>query len=126
MMNTRTENIEGNIYCAYCGKELRSLHHSVFPHSPLICTCEMAKEELELYNKLRILYNYPLANDLIEKKVNLYRNQLLGITPPQTTYGITNVLPLAGSSMYGSTINTDYGKGPDNIAITAVNGGDLS
>lgn len=81
-MNTRTENINCYTYCAYCGKELRNLNYAVYPNQPILCNCEKAKEELELYEKLKELYNTPLAESLIEKKVKIYRNKLLGINEP--------------------------------------------
>ena len=52
------------------------------PEPPTICNCEKAKEELDLYDKLRKLYNAPLAESLIDKKVQKYRNELLGIKEP--------------------------------------------
>lgn len=81
-MNTRTEVISGYTYCAYCGKELKNPHYSMTPEPPTICNCEKAKEELDLYKKLRELYNTPLAEILIDKKVQKYRNELLGIKEP--------------------------------------------
>lgn len=83
-MNTRTENINGHVYCAYCGKLLKDHNFSVYPEPPMICNCEKAQEESELYKKLKDLYNYPLADNLIEKKVENYRNELLGIKPTIT------------------------------------------
>ena len=80
-MNTRTEDINGYVYCAYCGKLLRDPNYGIYPEPPLICDCEKAKEELELYDKLKNLYNHPLADSLIDKKVNNYRKELLGIKP---------------------------------------------
>ena len=81
-MDTRTENINGYVYCAYCGKLLKEYSNfSICPEPSLICDCEKAKEELELYKKLKDLYNYPLADNLVEIKVNNYRNELLGIKP---------------------------------------------
>lgn len=80
-MNTRTEDINGYVYCAYCGKLLRDPNYGIYPEPPLICDCEKAKEELELYDKLKNLYNHPLADNLIEIKVADYRNKLLGIKP---------------------------------------------
>ena len=85
-MNTRTEVISGYTYCAYCGKELKNPHYGMCPEPPTICNCEKAKEELDLYDKLRSLYNAPLAESLIEKKVEKYRNQLLGIKEPTYYY----------------------------------------
>lgn len=93
-MNTRTEVINGYTYCAYCGKELGD------PYSvtrSTICDCEKAKEELNLYKKLRDLYNAPLAENLIDKKVQKYRNELLGIKEPTYAYA-TNVTPLTSHS----------------------------
>lgn len=80
-MNTRTEDINGYVYCAYCGKLLRDANYGIYPEPPLICDCEKAKEELELYDKLKNLYKYPLADSLIEIKVADYKNKLLGIKP---------------------------------------------
>lgn len=83
-MNTRTEVISGYTYCAYCGKELKNSHYGIYPEPPTICNCEKAKEELALYDKLKNLYNAPLAESLIDKKVQKYRNELLGIK--ESTY----------------------------------------
>lgn len=80
-MNTRTEDINGYVYCAYCGKLLRDPNYGIYPEPLLICDCEKAKEELELYDKLKNLYNHPLADSLIEIKVADYKNKLLGIKP---------------------------------------------
>lgn len=80
-MNSRTEDINGYVYCAYCGKLLRDSNCGIYPEPPLICDCEKAKEELELYDKLKNLYKHPLADSLIEIKVADYRNKLLGIKP---------------------------------------------
>lgn len=92
-MNTRTEVINGYTYCAYCGKELKNPHLCTALYSSTICDCEKAKEELDLYEKLRDLYNAPLAESLIDKKVQKYRNKLLGIKEPTYAYA-TNVTPL--------------------------------
>lgn len=92
-MDTRTEVINGYTYCAYCGKELENPHVGMCPKLPTICDCEKAKEELDLYKKLRDLYNAPLAESLIDKKVQIYRNKLLGIKEPIYAYA-TNVTPL--------------------------------
>ena len=81
-MNTRIEVINGYTYCAYCGRELKNPHYGICPEPPMICNCELAKEELNLYTKLKELYNSPLAESLIEKKVQKYRNELLGIKEP--------------------------------------------
>ena len=81
-MNTRTEIISGYTYCAYCGKELKNPHYGMCPEPPTICNCEKAKEELDLYKRLKDLYNAPLAESLIDKKVQKYRNELLGIREP--------------------------------------------
>lgn len=81
-MVTRTEVINGYTYCAYCGKELKNPHYGMCPEPPMICNCEKAEEELNLYKKLRELYNAPLAESLIDKKVQKYRNELLGIKEP--------------------------------------------
>lgn len=89
-MNTRTEVISGYTYCAYCGKELKNPHYGMCPEPPAICNCEKAKEELDLYDKLKSLYNAPLAESLIEKKVQKYRNELLGIK--ESTYYYTGQL----------------------------------
>lgn len=83
-MNTRREVISGYTYCAYCGKELKNPHYGMCPEPPTICNCEKAKEELDLYDRLKKLYNAPLAESLIDKKVQKYRNELLGIK--ESTY----------------------------------------
>lgn len=77
-MNTRTENINGYIYCAYCGKELKNPCYGICPEPPLICNCEKAKHEMDLYEQLKELYNAPLSDKLIEMKVDEYRKQLTG------------------------------------------------
>ena len=35
-MNTRTENINGYVYCAYCGKLLKDPNYGIYPEPPLI------------------------------------------------------------------------------------------
>ena len=100
-MTTRTEIINGYTYCAYCGKELKNSYYGMIPEPPTICNCEKANEELDLYKKLRELYNAPLAESLIEKKVQKYRNELLGIKEP-----IHYANGLASVSVNGGVINT--------------------
>ena len=79
-MNTRTEKIDKIIYCAYCGKVLEYTVYgfSTYPEQPLICNCEKAKRELELCDELKKLYNTPLAESLINAKVEAYRDALVG------------------------------------------------
>lgn len=84
-MNTRTERMNNKAYCAYCGKELRDYNYGICPEPPLICSCEKAKRELELYDELKKLYNMPLAESLIDMKVSEYRDRLLGVHIPTTT-----------------------------------------
>lgn len=81
-MNTRIEQMNNKVYCAYCGKELQDKRFSLYPNQPLICTCEKATRELELYDELKDLYNVPLANSIIDMKVEAYRNKLLGKQVP--------------------------------------------
>ena len=45
-MNTRTEDINGYVYCAYCGKLLRDPNYGIYPEPPLICDCEKQKKNL--------------------------------------------------------------------------------
>ena len=80
-MNTRSERIDYVTYCAYCGKILEDNRYGVCSATnlPVICDCENAKEELSTYNKIKELYNEPLAENVIEAKVNAYRDKLLGI-----------------------------------------------
>lgn len=97
-MNTRTEKMNNKAYCAYCGKELRDYNHGIYPEPPLVCNCEKAKRELELYSELKSLYNAPLAESLIDIKVNEYRSKLLGTYIPSTTYAtIGSPITLNGS-----------------------------
>ena len=80
-MNTRTESMNNKAYCAYCGKELKDYNNCYihdYPIQPLVCDCKKAKRELELYNELKKMYNAPLAESLIDMKVEMYRNSLLG------------------------------------------------
>lgn len=81
-MNTRSESIDYVTYCAYCGKILEDNRYGTCcsANMPVICDCKKAKEELAAYDKIKELYNEPLANDVIEAKVNAYRDKLLGIT----------------------------------------------
>lgn len=84
-MNTRTESMNNKTYCAYCGKELRDYGNCfihTYPETPVICNCEKAKRELELYDELKGLYSTPLAETLIDMKVKKYRDKLLGIQNP--------------------------------------------
>lgn len=100
-MNTRTEVINRYTYCAYCGRELKNPHYGMCPEPPTICNCEKAKEELDLYKRLRELYNAPLAESLIDKKVQKYRNELLGIKEP--VYYADN---LASTVVCGDALNS--------------------
>lgn len=103
-INTRTETINGYTYCAYCGKELKNPNYGTCPEPLTICNCEKAKQELELYDKLKELYNAPLADSLIEMKVDQYRNMLLGKHQPTTSLGITTPLvPISYLDKYCST-----------------------
>jgi len=107
-MNTRTEVISGYTYCAYCGKELKDPHFCMYPEQPTICDCEKAKEELDLYKRWKDLYNVPLAESLIDKKVQKYRNELLGIREPITYYAdglLTSAICTNGSLI--DAINVD-------------------
>lgn len=84
-MNTRTERMNNKAYCAYCGKELRD-YSNRFIHSyyglPIVCNCEKAKRELELYDELKKLYDAPLAESLMDMKVEESRDMLLEYTNP--------------------------------------------
>ena len=103
-MNTRTERMNNKAYCAYCGKELRDYSYGICPEPPLICNCEKAKRELELYDELKKLYNAPLAESLIDMKVVAYKNILLGINTPTyssvVTFGNT---PVSGRVLENTT-----------------------
>lgn len=106
-MNTRTETINGYTYCSYCGRELKNPHYCMRPEPPTICNCEKAKEELDLYDKLKKLYNAPLAESLIDKKVQKYRNELLGIKEPVSyTGGLTSVIVDTLDTTLNSTAQT--------------------
>ena len=88
-MNTRIERMNNKAYCAYCGKELRDYSYGICPEPPLVCNCEKAKREFELYEEIMSLYNTPLAKSLVEMKVSDYRNKLLGITTPTHVSNVT-------------------------------------
>ena len=75
-IETRVERLESCVYCAYCGKELSNSVYRLDPPRQLVCNCDKAKEELSLYERLRQLYSEPLADNLIEMKVNAYRYKL--------------------------------------------------
>lgn len=119
-MNTRTEEINGTIYCAYCGKVLRKNNYnnnltgwaycdSAYHPTYLTCDCEKAKEELNLYEQLKDLYNLTLSEDLIDIKVKLYKNKLLGIKEPidTTSYSTVkiNSMPVNSADTIVSTIS---------------------
>ena len=111
MVRTRTETFNGTIYCAYCGKILNdgSSAISCYPEQPLTCDCEKAKQELRLYDELKALYNSPLAENLIEKKVEIYRNSLLGKSELSSTItynGSGLVKKLMAKDEYSGTSNT--------------------
>lgn len=91
-MNTRTENINEFIYCAYCGKLLKNPNYAKYPESPLICSCEKAKKELKLYDELKELYNSKLADNIIDLKVELYKKRLKRECASTTTTSITGVI----------------------------------
>ena len=88
-MNTRIEIINKNKYCAYCGKLLSkytddmvllthtSSSYDYRPIPDIKCDCEKAKLEISLCEQIKELYNSPIADNLIEMKVNDYRNKLL-------------------------------------------------
>ena len=81
-METRIEKIGNHIYCAYCGKLLNIPERTAlcYPNiTDYTCDCEKAKEELELCKKIKELYSLPLAENIINIKVELYKNRLLGI-----------------------------------------------
>ena len=85
-MNTRIEIIKQDKYCAYCGKLLQK-HDDItvwcsttsrnYCGSELQCDCEKAKLEISLSEQLKKLYNSPISDNLIEMKVEEYRNKLL-------------------------------------------------
>lgn len=90
MIKTRTEKINDVTYCTYCGKVLRDESNAMchtWPEPPVICQCEKAKEELRLYDEIKKLYNEPMHESLVEKKVEIYRNELLNI--PTSTIKIS-------------------------------------
>lgn len=78
-MNTRTEQIGSVTYCAYCGAPLQDNNcgYSIYPQPPLICTCEKAQEELDVFEKLKALHRIPIAESLIDMKVQCYKEALL-------------------------------------------------
>lgn len=105
-MNTKIERIDNVIYCAYCGKELKNYNasYSVFPEPELVCNCKMSKEELKLYEKLKELYNAPLAENLIDIKVENYKSELMGIRKPNKTYAtFGNSITIPASTIGDST-----------------------
>lgn len=112
-MNTRTENLNGYVYCAYCGCELQNPGCGIFPTQTLICSCEKAKEELALYNKLKELYNSPLHDSLVDKK-----DDLKGITFKTCDYRDADphgyVIycdpPYAGTKQYANAQKFDYNE----------------
>lgn len=116
-MNTRIEKIGYVSYCAYCGKQLRddNCGYAMYPEQPMICNCEKAKEELALYDSLKKLYNAPIAESLIDKKVQKYRNELLGIKEP--SYGTIN---LASATCVGKLDNTVPTLSADNTIAAHV------
>lgn len=91
-MNTRVEVIFGNTYCAYCGKILKDKNDPpMWPDRELCCDCEKANEELELYHKLKSLYNMPLPDNLIDLKVEAYRAKLKNEAPLDMSLGIVHI-----------------------------------
>ena len=107
-MNTRTETIDGTTYCAYCGKELQHSHFHITPSPTLVCNCMFAKEEQDLCDRIKQLYSMPLAESLIELKVEKYRNELLGRTVDN---GIQYVV---------GSLNTGYSASVTNKCETEV------
>lgn len=91
-MNTRIEQMNNKVYCAYCGKELQDIRYAAYPRQSLICTCEKAKRELELCDELKDLYNAPLADSVIDMKIEAYHDTLLG----------KNVMATSGGNASGS------------------------
>lgn len=74
---TRMIEINRNYYCAYCGKLIKDNNYHITPERPCICDCENAKAELALYDTLAKLYTLPIANNLVEMKVNAYKDALI-------------------------------------------------
>lgn len=74
---TRVIDINGDIYCAYCAKLLKSRNYHMVPEPRCICNCEKAREELQIYESLSKLYSLPIADELIEMKVNNYKSDLI-------------------------------------------------
>ena len=138
-MDTRTEEINGTIYCAYCGKVLRKNNYnnnltgwaccdSAYHPTYLTCDCEKAKEELNLYQQLKDLYNLTLSENLIDIKVKLYKNKLLGIKEPIdiTAYSSVkiNSMPVDSADTTVSTISNPQdarisltGQANDNVIM---------
>ena len=96
-MNTRTERIHNNIYCAYCGRNMRDMNYGICPEPPLICNCDKAKEEMRLYDELKRLYNHPLHDSLIDKKVEIYKNKLKGISVQTVLEPVSALTPVSMS-----------------------------
>lgn len=107
-MNTRHERIDNVTYCAYCGKILEDNSYGVYcsPRPPLICDCEKAKEELKIYDDLKKLYKEPLAEKLVEIKVNKYRNELLGIKEPMR---LDDICSVSTADYPKATLQATYG-----------------
>lgn len=106
-MNTRTERMNNKEYCAYCGKELRSYGYCTLSlNLPLVCDCEKAKRELELYDELKVLHSLPLAETLIDMKVKEYRDKLLGVYNPTTVTTATLGSPITING--GTIVNAEY------------------
>ena len=105
-MDTRYEYIDSVAYCVYCGKILDDQRCVAYPKPPLICNCEKAKEELKIYDNLKRLYREPLAEKLVEIKVNKYRNKLLGIKEP---IRLNDICSISTADYPKATLQAAYG-----------------
>ena len=59
---------------------------------------------MDLYKKLRDLYNAQLAESLIDKKVQKYRNELLGIREPVHYGNIASVTCVDGMTSINTVV----------------------
>ena len=137
-MDTRTEEINGTVYCAYCGKVLRKNNYNnslttwccdstYHPTTHLTCDCEKAKEELNLYKQLKNLYSLALSENLIDIKVELYRNKLLGIKEPVdiSLYSTVKINSMPVNSA-GTNVSTISNPQDAHITLTGQANDDIS
>lgn len=109
---TRIETIGDTTYCAYCGKALHTNNYSIYPEVTIGCDCELATQEMDLFKQMQSLYARPLADSLVELKVEAYRSRLRGEPSPVYSHldGLQRVVPASCSLSELSNVSVCVGS----------------